>query len=91
MRWADEILSIADDEKLDPHDRRIRVDSRKWLLSKVLPKIYGDKVDVSGLIKHDHQHDLSKLSDADLDALEGIVGKASGAPADPGGEGTTRH
>jgi len=25
---------------------RIRLDTRKWLLSKMLPKIYGDKVDV---------------------------------------------
>jgi hypothetical protein len=27
---------------------RLRVDSRKWMLAKMLPKIYGDKVD--------HQH-----------------------------------
>lgn len=27
---------------------RLRVDSRKWMLSKVLPKIYGDKLEVSG-------------------------------------------
>lgn len=24
---------------------RLRVDARKWMLSKVLPKIYGDKID----------------------------------------------
>ena len=27
---------------------RLRVDTRKWLLSKALPKIYGDKVQVGG-------------------------------------------
>jgi hypothetical protein len=27
--------------------RRLRVDSRKWLLAKLLPKKYGDKVDVT--------------------------------------------
>lgn len=27
---------------------RQRVDTRKWLLSKCLPKIYGDKVELSG-------------------------------------------
>ena len=29
---------------------RLRVDTRKWLLSKALPKIYGDKVtaEISG-------------------------------------------
>lgn len=26
---------------------RLRVDTRKWLLSKALPKVYGDKLDVS--------------------------------------------
>lgn len=27
---------------------RLRVDARKWLLSKALPKVYGDKVAVTG-------------------------------------------
>jgi len=27
---------------------RLRVDSRKWLLSKLLPKKYGDKLELSG-------------------------------------------
>jgi hypothetical protein len=27
---------------------RLRVDTRKWMLSKVLPKIYGDKVTLKG-------------------------------------------
>lgn len=26
--------------------RRLQVDARKWYLSKVLPKVYGDKLDV---------------------------------------------
>lgn len=27
--------------------RRLRVDSRKWMLSKMLPKVYGDKLDMN--------------------------------------------
>lgn len=27
---------------------KLRVDSRKWLLAKVLPRVYGDKVEVGG-------------------------------------------
>lgn len=27
---------------------RLRIDTRKWLLSKALPKVYGDKLDLSG-------------------------------------------
>ena len=59
LRWADEINEIADhkrddymvDEagKLVPDlehiaRSRLRIDTRKWLLSKVLPKVYGDKI-----------------------------------------------
>lgn len=45
---VEEVLTIADHTSIDPHDRRIRVDTRKWLLSKDLPKVYGDKVTVAG-------------------------------------------
>jgi len=41
---ADEILEISDDKSEDVQRDRLRVDTRKWLLSKALPKIYGDKV-----------------------------------------------
>ena len=27
---------------------RLRVDTRKWILSKMLPKVYGDKFQVGG-------------------------------------------
>jgi hypothetical protein len=62
---ADETLDIADDGTNDViHDEdghettnydviarsRLRVDTRKWLLSKALPKVYGEKIsqEVSG-------------------------------------------
>lgn len=55
-RWADEVLDLADlppatlpDGRIDAgavNHQRLMVDSRKWLLSKVLPKVYGDKVAV---------------------------------------------
>lgn len=65
---ADEILEISDDSMgdvltdKDGNERtdaervaraRLRVDSRKWMLSKMLPKIYGDKLDLnhSGSLK----------------------------------------
>lgn len=59
---ADEILTISDNTGGDiitlPDGRevvdnaviqrdRLRVDSRKWLLSKLQPKKYGDKIDVT--------------------------------------------
>lgn len=27
--------------------RKVQIDARKWMLSKMLPKVYGDKVDVA--------------------------------------------
>lgn len=60
---------------------RLRVDTRKWLLSKLLPKRYGDLVRAEltgadgGPIQH--SHDLSGLSDEDLTGLEQLVGKVA--------------
>ncbi len=42
-RLAEEILDIADDEEIPADSRRVRIDPRKWLLSKLAPKKYGDK------------------------------------------------
>jgi hypothetical protein len=39
-------LRIADDPNEDPQSRRVRVDTRKWILSKWAPKKYGDKLEV---------------------------------------------
>lgn len=42
---------------------RLRVDSRRWILSKLRPGQYGDRLvaEVSGSI--DHKHDISSLSE----------------------------
>lgn len=42
--YADEIIEIADQTVLDPNDRRIKIDARKWKASKMAPKKYGDKI-----------------------------------------------
>ena len=47
LAMADELLEIADNPDADKdavQRDRLKVDTRKWLLSKALPKIYGDKV-----------------------------------------------
>ena len=44
---AEDIVDISRDDTLDPADKRIRVDTLKWLLSKLIPKTYGDKIDVT--------------------------------------------
>ncbi len=49
---ADEIMEIADDVDFASESgnaavqaARLRVDTRKWLLSKLLPKKYGDRIE----------------------------------------------
>jgi len=48
LGWAEEIMEIADLEKQEVTRSRLRVDTRKWMLSKVLPKVYGEKIGLDG-------------------------------------------
>lgn len=46
-RIADETMNIADQSAADSVEvqkQRLQVDTRKWLLSKLAPKKYGDRV-----------------------------------------------
>jgi len=111
---SDDMLVIADDDAGDlladgsPNSAnvqraRLQVDTRKFLLAKLAPKVYGDRVEVehSGTVTHSHE-----ISDRErmrrlatflaLDARGGtlIEGHASAAdpasasPASPDLEGT---
>jgi len=64
--------------------KRLQIDTRKWMLSKMLPKVYGDKV------TQEHTGagggpiaiaavDLRNLSDAELENMQLLMAKASGA------------
>lgn len=52
--WACEIVHLADQAKGKSGDeiqaRRLMVDTRKWVISKLLPKVYGERL----------QHDFSE-------------------------------
>ena len=45
---AEEIVGIADREDLHPDDKRVRIDARKWVAARLLPKAYGDKTTIVG-------------------------------------------
>lgn len=48
---ATEILEISDERATDPTQvqrNRLRVDTRKWLMGKLQPKKYGEKVTLAG-------------------------------------------
>lgn len=94
---ADDITDISDDAKLDPNDKRVRIDARKWLAGKLRPKKYGDKsaVEVTGANGGPVQammldpEKLKTMTTDELAVLESAIGKlqrgadgsAGGAPA----------
>jgi hypothetical protein len=92
---ADDLIDIAD-EQGDPNRNRLRVDTRKWLLSKALPKIYGDRLQVdakAGLVVVETPAAIKALLEAlpDLGVLplngSAIASDDAGAPlALPDGE-----
>ena len=43
-RYAEDLMQISDDPDIPPEHKRIMVDSRKWLLSKLIPAKFGDKL-----------------------------------------------
>ncbi|GAA0766044.1 hypothetical protein GCM10009434_03100 [Brevundimonas olei] len=92
---ADDIVDIADNKALEPNDKRVRIDARKWLAGKLRPKAYGDKVAVVGgdktdaPIRHSHSFDLSAASDEELDVIERFIRRSANAGGDQGGEGAT--
>ena len=73
--WADFIVDIADESHRDARDRQIRVDTRKWIMSKIAAKRYGDRLVVAGepenplQVMHS-QVSLDALNPQQLDMLE---------------------
>jgi hypothetical protein len=73
--WSDQILELANRDDLEPNDKRVRVDALKWLMSKLVPKKWGERLLVAGdadspfHILH-KQADLAALTEAQLAGLE---------------------
>ena len=75
LRFAEDIVDIVDDDSNDImmtdkgaavnsaaiQRARLRMDARKWIACKLLPKVYGDKVQQEvTLIKHEDTIDALK-------------------------------
>ena len=83
---AEETIAIADGtdgargDDRDAQVRRVRVDARKWYASRMLPKVYGERLamDVRSIT-------AGGASDADLYAIATAGGGAAVAPEE--GEG----
>ncbi len=89
LDWlAEEVIEIADSATAaqttaEVHAARLRFDARRWYLSKLAPKRYGDKVAVEhsgsdgGPIQHRHEHRLDQEQvDAVARALKARVKSA---------------
>lgn len=94
--WAEDVLNIADTDPAQVIDQngvarydaaavqhaRLRIDSRKWLLSKLVPKKYGDKITQEHTGKDGGPitmaaMDLKNLDDDELDTMMKMLEKAA--------------
>lgn len=92
--YADEIIDISDDATQDDlfNDEgkrvlnaewvarsKLRVDARKWIASKLLPKKYGEKVtqEITGSLALTHEDALSELDRNNDAAREGNTSPAT--------------
>lgn len=73
--WEHQIIDISDGVDINGDDGqsivlrdRLRIDSRKWIMSKLAPKKYGDQtnINVTGKVLHSHIHKTDKQIMADL-------------------------
>lgn len=77
--WAEEIIEISDESALDSiatedgaarinsefvARSRLRVDTRKWLMARMAPKKYGDKLDIDQRTTHEVGNSVSDLMKA---------------------------
>jgi hypothetical protein len=76
---ADELLDIADskpEDNVDMTSLKLKVDTRKWLLSKRRPAKYGDRVQLAGdaenPLKVEATIDVGGLSIAALEELANL-------------------
>lgn len=71
---ADDIEDIANGvltKKYDPQAARVAIDGKKWVASKLKPKKYGDKLDLTG--ESTVTHKFKDLDDDQLDAAIAAV------------------
>lgn len=56
---GEEVAAVPDHEHISRS--KLRVDSRKWLMSKLAPKKYGDKLELGGSLNITHEDALEQL------------------------------
>jgi len=49
---AEDLIEIADNQELTPEERRVMIDTRKWLLAKLAQDTYGDRIESKTTVTH---------------------------------------
>lgn len=64
--WMERQVAEGVREAIVDHEHiarsKLRVDTRRWLLSKLLPKKYGDRIDVNANVNVSHEDALTDLT-----------------------------
>ncbi|NHN85790.1 hypothetical protein GOB93_14230 [Acetobacter musti] len=77
-KHSDEIIAIADTARDtdSASAARVRIDARKWILSKLMPKQYGDRV----ALDHSGEIAMAEIPDDKLDSrVKALIGQAGGS------------
>ena len=81
---SEDLLEIADNAKADVQRSRLQVDTRKWLMSKIAPKRFGDRVAMEHTGRDGGPIEYANLSEEEIDAR--IATLIAGAGPSPLGE-----
>jgi uncharacterized protein (DUF2236 family) len=78
--YAEEIVDLADNST-DPAKTRLQIDVRKWIACKLLPKKYGDKLDMTTRtetpqVTREDMIAMMRKSPSFLAAIKGMVAEA---------------
>lgn len=57
----DDLAHRVETGQLPPDAGRVAIDAKKWVASRLLPKVYGDRQQVEATVTHTHQLHLEAL------------------------------
>ena len=80
---VDEILSIADDKGEDAMSRRVRIDTRKWFVGKMHPRMYGERVTLSGDPESPLVHRIERIERVIVDPAAAVASSPIDKLPDP--------
>ncbi len=73
---ANQVLTTAMDETIEPNSRKIMVDALKWTASKLYPRVYGDKLALGGADDLPAiRQEVQERADAFTERLAGMVAR----------------